>query len=64
MSQLYTRRLEDLGVANPKVHLTRLREEIFRAVPEFVPKLDRKKYLRMFDKDMGEAITHTQGFII
>ena len=57
LCQLYTRRLEDLGVVNPTVHSTRLREKIFRAVPELVPTFDRKKYDLMFDKDMGEGIT-------
>ena len=56
LCQLYTRRLADLGVENPIVRSTCLREKIVRAVPDIIPTMQGREYVLMFDKDMGEAI--------
>jgi hypothetical protein len=57
LCRLYAKCLEELGVANPEIHSTRLRERLENAVPDLISVLHGREYVLMYNRDLGCAVS-------
>ena len=57
MVNLFKQRLEQLGVKEPQIHSTRLKERLLSEIPELEAHKQGKDILLAFQKDVGKALS-------
>ena len=62
MVQLYSQRLEQLGVEAPYVNSTRLKEKLLAEIPELAAHKQGKHVLLAFQKDVGLALSQASDY--
>ena len=62
MVQLYSQRLEQLGVEAPYVNSTRLKEKMLAEIPELEAHKQGKHVLLAFQKDVGLALSQASDY--
>jgi hypothetical protein len=56
LKRLYCSRLQELGIKDPYVHTTRLKNRILAAVPNLTSHTEGRDVLLAFDHDIGAAL--------
>ena len=60
--QLYTQRLEQLGVVTPAVNATRLKDKLLSEIPELEAHKQGRDVLLAFEKDVAQALSEASDF--